>query len=155
MQFRAPEEYTKSPQTEKVDVYSMGNILYVILFGEYPFERLKENEGQDSYRRHVVDSRKVQKELQRRLKGDDGKDHTARDIIVRAIEMCWKEDWRERASAKEVADFLVQSSGRHRSRYLRLFAQKEAGSVYSEAGPNSRLPETLSRVETAMNKNRG
>ena len=39
--FRAPEEYAYEPETEKIDVYSMGNIVYILLTAEYPFEKMK------------------------------------------------------------------------------------------------------------------
>jgi serine/threonine protein kinase len=35
---RSPEEYRYDPQTEKVDVYSFGNILYTLVQMEYPFQ---------------------------------------------------------------------------------------------------------------------
>jgi len=38
--FRSPEEYRYDEESEKVDVYSMGNIFYQLLTGEDPFERL-------------------------------------------------------------------------------------------------------------------
>ena len=38
--FRSPEEYNYEPQTEMVDVYSMGNIFFTFLQGELPFDDL-------------------------------------------------------------------------------------------------------------------
>ena len=34
--FRSPEEYSKSSLTEKVDIYSVGHVLYGILMGRNP-----------------------------------------------------------------------------------------------------------------------
>jgi len=46
IQFRSPEEYEYVPQTEKVDVYSFGNVLYSVLTGGYPFEKEKSKKAQ-------------------------------------------------------------------------------------------------------------
>jgi serine/threonine protein kinase len=35
---RSPEEYAYMPETEKIDVYSLGNIFYMLLQEEWPFE---------------------------------------------------------------------------------------------------------------------
>mmetsp|Transcript_13049 Transcript_13049/g.19873 ORF Transcript_13049/g.19873 Transcript_13049/m.19873 type:complete len:523 (-) Transcript_13049:32-1600(-) len=48
---RAPEEYAYAPQTEKVDVYSMGNIFYELLMKQWPFENLAEEEAQAKIQR--------------------------------------------------------------------------------------------------------
>lgn len=35
---RSPEEYLYRGETEKVDIYSLGNLFFTILQGEWPFE---------------------------------------------------------------------------------------------------------------------
>jgi len=39
--FRSPEEYKYDPQSEKIDVYSFGNIVYTLLMEETPFADVK------------------------------------------------------------------------------------------------------------------
>lgn len=43
---RAPEEYRLQPQSEKVDIYSLGNIFYMLLQEEYPFHGMDSEEAQ-------------------------------------------------------------------------------------------------------------
>ena len=38
--FRSPEEYAYEDESEKIDVYSMGNVFYSLLTGQWPFEKL-------------------------------------------------------------------------------------------------------------------
>lgn len=45
---RSPEEYLYQPQTEKVDIYSLGNFFYMLLQGEWPFANLTVWEAQNA-----------------------------------------------------------------------------------------------------------
>jgi serine/threonine protein kinase len=47
---RSPEEYAYEGESEKVDVYSLGNLFFTILQGEWPFE----NEASDDARAKVM-----------------------------------------------------------------------------------------------------
>lgn len=47
---RSPEEYTYQGESEKVDVYSLGNLFFSILQGEWPFE----NEASDDAKAKVM-----------------------------------------------------------------------------------------------------
>jgi len=95
-QWRAPEEFRYDFETEKVDVYSLGNVLHFLLTGITTFH---------PYEKNAVDYV---------LKGERPPIHelvvNSKDpyniAMVKAIRMCWEEDPKKRASAKEVAAVL-------------------------------------------------
>lgn len=98
--FRSPEEYEYSPQTEKVDVYSFGNVLYYVLTGKYAFENEKSTKAQklvkEGARPHISSSIR---------KSTDPFDRA----MIEAIEMCWIQDPKNRASAREVQKFVLSA----------------------------------------------
>ena len=101
-QFRSPEEYEYGLQSEKIDVYSMGNIFYTLLTDSWPFEELYDEEGTQAVREAVRagDRPSLTEEL---------RNSTDPRIValIRAMEMCHIHDWRHRVTSKEVADFLM------------------------------------------------
>jgi hypothetical protein len=93
-QWRSPEEYSYQRETEKVDVYSLGNVLYFMLTKEIPWDDLKS------------------KEIATRVKNGDrpnipieilDSQHPYDKYMVEAIEMCFTHDQMQRPSAKNVA----------------------------------------------------
>lgn len=95
--WRAPEEYAYEEETEKIDVYSLGNVLYVLLTGLDVFERVKSEDVHD----------KVQKGVRPHIpsKIRDEADSVDSSLMI-AITMCHVHDPKKRSSAKKVADFL-------------------------------------------------
>ena len=100
---RAPEEIIYSNnQSEKIDIWSMGHILFVILTNEYSFD---ENE---------IDMEDVQKlimkgkrpKIPKKFRGRDN--HPVDKVLLHAIDMCLVQDWRERYSSVEVRDYLAR-----------------------------------------------
>jgi len=91
---RSPEEYYYEPLTEKIDVYSLGNVLYTILTRRVPFHKKSTNEAIDL----VKDGKKPHIPLEK-----DGPENAA---IIEAIHMCWTKDPKDRSSAREVDLFL-------------------------------------------------
>mmetsp|Transcript_22465 Transcript_22465/g.48795 ORF Transcript_22465/g.48795 Transcript_22465/m.48795 type:complete len:519 (+) Transcript_22465:253-1809(+) len=99
--FRSPEEYEYSLQTEKIDVYSMGNIFYSLLMNEDPFEKEYDRGGSSRVRRIV--KRGDRPTLGRAItKSSD----PIEKALIKAMSMCHVHDWRERANSEEVSDFL-------------------------------------------------
>lgn len=95
--FRSPEEYLYQPETEKIDVYSMGNIFWVLLHGYYPFEKI----SRKATKRAV--SRGQRPEFHESFIFNTDANIQA---LVEAAKMCWTQDPRDRASAREVQHFL-------------------------------------------------
>ncbi|CAB9526605.1 activated protein kinase kinase kinase 7 [Seminavis robusta] len=94
--FRAPEEYRYDPETEAIDVYSMGNIFFVLLTGKYPFGQFTK--------------KAVKRAVARGLRPDFGALVDSADphvqTLIQAARMCWTHDPSERATARQVQLFL-------------------------------------------------
>jgi len=94
---RAPEEYAYAPQTEKVDVYSMGNIFYELLMKQWPFENLAEEEAQAKIQRgergHVSSSIVASTD-------------PATRALYEAMMRSWTQLAKDRPKAAEIARFL-------------------------------------------------
>jgi serine/threonine protein kinase len=96
---RSPEEYNGAPLTEKLDVYSAGNILYGIITGKKPFngERGKHiKEDIQTGKRPKVDAA---------IRDDKG---TVDAELVRLLDRVYEADPDDRASAKEIVVALEQ-----------------------------------------------
>eukprot|EP00591_Stephanopyxis_turris_P011789 CAMPEP_0195511144 /NCGR_PEP_ID=MMETSP0794_2-20130614/3576_1 /TAXON_ID=515487 /ORGANISM="Stephanopyxis turris, Strain CCMP 815" /LENGTH=283 /DNA_ID=CAMNT_0040638693 /DNA_START=704 /DNA_END=1555 /DNA_ORIENTATION=- len=98
--FRSPEEYRYDVQTEKVDIYSMGNIFYLLLTGKYPFYNMK-----------PTSDKKLKKMIAKGEKpyipSDLKHSHDPADVaLIKAMEMCHILDPVKRAGAREVATLL-------------------------------------------------
>eukprot|EP00814_Leptocylindrus_danicus_P003558 CAMPEP_0116027462 /NCGR_PEP_ID=MMETSP0321-20121206/14663_1 /TAXON_ID=163516 /ORGANISM="Leptocylindrus danicus var. danicus, Strain B650" /LENGTH=507 /DNA_ID=CAMNT_0003500861 /DNA_START=231 /DNA_END=1754 /DNA_ORIENTATION=+ len=102
--FRSPEEYSKPHvQTEKVDVYSMGNIYYTLLTRMWPFdyEQYDEEKAQSAVKKgkrpHVpsviMDRANVTVD-------------PALFVVVQAMRACYEQDVVNRPSAVDVRDYL-------------------------------------------------
>jgi len=95
--FRSPEEYEYNPEDEKVDVYSMGNIFYVLLTGKYPWEKLNKDEAKDAViagKRPEIDSQYLESE------------DPLIQAIVKAIGDCWIHDPDKRTTSRAIEQFL-------------------------------------------------
>ena len=95
--FRSPEEYLYHAETEKIDVYSMGNIFWVLLHGMYPFEKI----SRKATKRAVSKGQRPVFEASL-MTSDD----THIQALIKATKMCWAQDPEKRASAREVQHFL-------------------------------------------------
>lgn len=98
--WRSPEEYRYDPETEKVDIYSAGNILYQVLTLQEPFEL----EGWSEKQVHKAVMKGDRPHISHSMYRDS--DDPKIQALVRAIDLCWKQDPRERPTAREVVDLL-------------------------------------------------
>jgi len=98
--YAAPEEYRGDYRNEKLDVYSMGNVLYFILIGDNPFGELEDEEAVALLRRGKKP--KIDVELR---ESEDVVDRA----LVRAVEMCYVHDWKERRTAMDILNILLEA----------------------------------------------
>ena len=98
-QFRAPEEYRYDRETEKIDVYTLGLVLYKILTNGGSLYNGMKTSIRETYvknggRPNITDS-----EI---LKSTHPYDTT----LLKAIDLCWTFDPEERPGAREIANLL-------------------------------------------------
>jgi hypothetical protein len=94
---RSPEEYRYEGQTEKIDVYSLGNLLYSLLQDEMPFHGIDDDETQELVKKGERPS--VYADL---WNSTDPVDQVLKQTMV----MCHEEEQDKRASAREVEALL-------------------------------------------------
>jgi hypothetical protein len=93
--YQSPEEYSEKFQTEKVDVFTMGLVLYKIWLNEDLYPGMS-----PTRRREFV------------VNGGHAKipslhsQHALDVIMPIVLKMCWMTDPKKRASAQEIADLL-------------------------------------------------
>jgi hypothetical protein len=95
--FRAPEEYAYKPQSEKVDIFSMGNVFYSLLTHLWPFEEEEAKEAQKLVKAGVrppIDERIT-----------NSTDPADKALLV-ALHMTWKQKPEDRAAASVVRDYI-------------------------------------------------
>jgi serine/threonine protein kinase len=96
---RSPEEYKYEWQSEKVDVYSMGNIFYMLLVGKWAFEEEEERSAQKLIK--AGGRPQVPSEI---LSSRD----PIIQVLLEAMHLCHIHDPKERASARKVATLLKE-----------------------------------------------
>jgi len=105
---RSPEENIDAPLTEKIDVYSLGNVLYAILTGR----RVWEHYDYDERVRRISEG--ITMRIPRPYREEaPSSPRTASGALVRVIEACWTHDARNRPSAFEVVEMLERAVADH------------------------------------------
>ncbi len=97
--WRAPEEYSYELETEKVDVYSLGNVLYFLLTGENPWNGYAAKEIYEKVKKG--ERPEIPKEIQ-------DSDVIFDRYMIQAMQMAWTHDKDERPGALDVAQKLKQ-----------------------------------------------
>jgi len=95
---RSPEEYKYEPQTEKVDVFSLGNVFYTLLTKESPFADDKDKDAQKK-----VKNGERAPIPEKFLNSTD----PFIQVFIKIIEMCWIQDPKERASARDIQKLIT------------------------------------------------
>lgn len=96
--FRSPEEYNYEGESEKVDVYSMGNILYSLLTGIYPFEKISKSEKVQNLVKKGIRP-PISKSI---LNTSDPFEQT----LLNATLACWVQDPQKRATARSIQKYI-------------------------------------------------
>ena len=94
---RSPEEYLGEDVTEKMDIFALGNVLYTILTGQYPFYKERQSKAIDMIKegqRPPIDTLY------------ENSDDELIQAIIKAIRVCWEHNPEDRASAVQVRGIL-------------------------------------------------
>lgn len=85
-------------ETEKIDVYSMGNIFYGLLTKMFPFEEI---ESTRTIKKYIKAGKRpaVSNEI------TESKDPFTK-ALLKAMKMCWIQNPKKRASARQVEMFI-------------------------------------------------
>jgi hypothetical protein len=105
--WRAPEEYNYEDETEKVDVFALGNVLYFLLTRETPFMGMKSKEAMAIVRKGGHAKVKDKRILKSK--------HRFEKSMLKAMEMCFVVDPSKRPGAQEVANVLKKGLAKLKS----------------------------------------
>ena len=101
MQWRAPEEYLMQRETEKIDVFSLGNVLYFLLTKKEPFDDISPADAikliEKGQRLEVTDKNILKSK------------HPFDSTVLKALDMCFVYEPKKRASARQVANLFDQA----------------------------------------------
>ena len=84
----------------KVDVYSFGNIMYMLLSGEWPFDDISEDNTMDKVMKGIRPS--VYEDI---WNSTDPVDQVLKDAMI----MCHEQEPNDRATARQVERFLKEN----------------------------------------------
>lgn len=101
IQWRAPEEYSYKPETEKIDVWSLGNVLYYLLTRREPFDKYND----DEIPVHVMEGNVPDIKDATILNSTHPFDMT----LLKVVKMCWEYDPEKRPSSRQVASILQEA----------------------------------------------
>jgi serine/threonine protein kinase len=112
IQFRSPEEYAYEPQTEKVDVFSLGNIYYGILTGLWPFYKEPLKQAQQKIMNGVTPPIVGYDDILLLNNNNTNTTTTTTtdpfdQVLIQAMFQCWTHDRTKRASARHVQRFIA------------------------------------------------
>ena len=96
---RSPEEYNYQEETEKVDVYSLGNVFYTVLTDEIPFDDVSSNQAVKDIKNGI--RAKIPPRL---LKSEDPVDIALQTVV----EQTWRQEPQDRPRARALADYLAK-----------------------------------------------
>jgi len=96
--FRSPEEYNYFGESEKIDVYSMGNVFYSLMTELWPFQELTENQAQDKV---IAGDRPP-------IAMENTTDPYAM-AMIHVIKMCWMHHPSQRPSVKDVIAYIEKA----------------------------------------------
>jgi len=105
--YQSPEEHLKSAQSEKIDIFTLGLVLWVILTGRDPYRGMDQSE-----RRDFVSSGKTLFNVSSPAV-ELASEHPYEAAIVAAISKCWTFKPQERPSAKDILSILRNAHAKY------------------------------------------
>lgn len=107
MKYRAPEEFAGGDLDEQIDIFSLGNNVYALMTGLWPFY----DHDDDTYvQNEIIEGKKAFIDDRYRTRSyGEGK-------MVELIEMCWRFQPEDRPSIFEVVHFLTRAADEARFR---------------------------------------
>jgi len=97
--FRSPEEYMYKNQSEKIDVYSMGNVFYALLTELWPFDELKDKDAQT----RIINGERPF--IPESISESNDPNQIA---LLKAMKMCWSQNPSDRATARDVLKYVTK-----------------------------------------------
>jgi hypothetical protein len=91
----------KPVKPDKIDVWMMGNIMYIIMTDLYTFEKPKNLSNWDAGKKMVAGERT---EIPEHIRNSSDPAYVA---MQKALDMCWTYEWSERPSARSITDYLM------------------------------------------------
>ena len=119
--------------TEKMDIWNMGNVFYLIFVGRPPFDGV----SRSSVRSILLEKHGRPEIPKDKRSSDDYLDQT----MVKVIDMCMKENPEDRPTARQVATFLKASLNEHHGPYASIAEMNER---------SVRFPSVEKRVKLYM-----
>ena len=98
--FRSPEEYAYKPQTAAGDVWALGSLMYYLLTGSRVWREIAETHTKQ-VRQYIIQGKKP--EIEERILNSK---HPVDRALKKAYDMACVYDMEERATAREVSDYL-------------------------------------------------
>ena len=86
---------------DKIDVWMMGNIMFIIMTDLYTFEKPENLKWQVAGEKMINGERT---EIPEYIRNSTDPSYVA---MQKALDMCWTQSWKERPSAKSVNDYLM------------------------------------------------
>ena len=86
-------------QSEKIDVYSMGNVFYALLTESWPFDELKDKDAQT----RIINGERPF------IPESISKSNDPNQIaLLEAMKMCWSQNPSDRATARDVLKYVTK-----------------------------------------------
>jgi hypothetical protein len=104
--FRAPEENIDAPLTEKIDIFSLGNVFYSVLTGIM----VHVNRSSADAHKRIVEG--INEPI-----ADIYYESPSTAALAQAIELCWTYDAEERPTIFEIVQFLERAVKANKPRY--------------------------------------
>jgi serine/threonine protein kinase len=106
---RSPEEYSYQLQSEKVDIYSLGNTFYMLLTGYWPFEEYTDEEAQEQVKTGLRPTFPMEI-----WNSSDSNLQAVKEAMI----LCHEQEPSQRATARQIEAVLLQALQKQRPNIL-------------------------------------